>query len=169
VSLLDHGRIAQLSVSLGGVPKQPVPAARVTRLGLEGDAHRWEHHGGPERAVCLFSQEMIDALALEGHAIAPGTIGENVTVEGIDWSLVTPGVRLRLGAEVVLEVTRYTSPCYKIAPVFLGGDHGRVSQKLNPGWSRVYTRVLVEGSLRAGDPVRVLSTRAAAEVGAAAS
>ena len=89
-----RGRIAQLSVSAGGVPKLPVPHARVSALGLAGDAHRWEGHGGPERAVCLFPLELIDALAAEGHAIEPGTIGENVTVEGIDWSLVTPGVRL---------------------------------------------------------------------------
>ena len=164
-----HGRIAQLSVSPSGVPKLPVLEASVTRLGLEGDAHRYEHHGGPERAVCLFSLEMIDALALEGHTIEPGTIGENVTVEGIDWSLVTPGVQFRLGDEVVLEVTRYTSPCYKIAPVFLGGEYSRVSQKRNPGWSRVYTRVLVEGALRTGDPVRLLGERTATEVGAAAS
>jgi MOSC domain-containing protein YiiM len=146
-----------------------VPEARVTHLGLEGDSHDYQHHGGPERAVCLFSLEMIDALAAEGHAIEPGAIGENVTVEGIDWSLMTPGVRLRFGDEVVLEVTRYTSPCYKIASVFLGGEYGRVSQKLNPGWSRVYTRVLVEGALRAGDPIQVLTGRAAAEVDAAAS
>ena len=169
MSSLGHGRIAQLNVSPGGVPKLPVREARVTSLGLESDAHDYEHHGGPERAVCLFSLEMIDALALEGHTIEPGTIGENVTVEGIDWSLVTPGVRLRLGDEVVLEVTRYTSPCYKIAPVFLGREYSRVSQKRNPGWSRVYTRVLVEGVVRAGDLIQVLTERAAAEVGAATS
>ena len=166
---MSDGRIVQLSVSAGGVPKLAVPAARVTGLGLQGDAHRYEHHGGPERAVCLFSLEAIDALVAEGHAIEPGAIGENVTVEGIDWNLVTPGVRLRLGERVVLEVTRYTSPCYKIAPVFVGGEYSRVSQKQNPGWSRVYTRVVVEGSLRVGDPIRVLGEREAAEVGAAQS
>jgi MOSC domain-containing protein YiiM len=169
VSQSGEGRIVQLSVSAGGVPKLAIPATRVSSLGLQGDAHRYEHHGGLERAVCLFSLEAIDALAAEGHTIGPGTIGENVTVEGIDWNRVTPGVRLRLGERVVLEVTRYTSPCYKIAPVFLGGEYSRVSQKRNPGWSRVYTRVLVEGSLRAGDPIRVLAERAAAEVGAAQS
>jgi MOSC domain-containing protein YiiM len=166
---VSDGRIVQLSVSAGGVPKLAVPAARVTALGLQGDSHRYEHHGGQERAVCLFSLEAIDALAVEGHAIEPGAIGENVTVEGIDWNLVTPGGRLRLGERVVLEVTRYTSPCYKIAPVFVGGEYSRVSQKRNPGWSRVYTRVLVEGSLRVGDPIRVLSEREAAEAGAAQS
>ena len=35
-----QGRVVQLSVSGGGVPKLPVPAARITEEGLEGDAHR---------------------------------------------------------------------------------------------------------------------------------
>jgi MOSC domain-containing protein YiiM len=159
----DHGRIVQLSVSPGGVPKRAVPAARVTRLGLEGDGHHdTEHHGGPERAVCLFPHEAIQALAAEGHAIAPGAIGENVTTEGLDWGLVVPGVHLRLGEEVVVQVTRYTSPCATIASAFLARDYSRVSQKRHPGWSRVYARVVVEGRLRAGDTVRLMGEREAA-------
>ena len=48
------GRIAQPSVSPGGVPKRPVETARITALGVDGDAHRdTEHRGGPERALCL--------------------------------------------------------------------------------------------------------------------
>ena len=62
-----RGRVVQLSVSNGGVPKLPVPAARITENGLEGDAQRnLEVHGGPERAVCLFSMERIRAL--QSHA-----------------------------------------------------------------------------------------------------
>ena len=167
--MAGRGRIVQLSVSPGGVPKRAVPQARVTRLGLEGDAHRdHEHHGGPERALCLFPLEAITALAAEGHTIVPGALGENVTTEGLDWSLIVPGAHLLLGDGVLVQVTRYTSPCHNIAPVFVGRDFSRVSQKRHPGWSRVYTRVLAEGALRAGDPVRLLSEREAAEVGAAA-
>ena len=151
------GRIVQISVSPGGVPKLPVEAARVTALGLAGDGHRnLEFHGGPERAVCVFALERIRALQAEGHPIAPGTIGENVTVEGVEWDAVRPGTRLGLGEEVVLEVTRYTSPCRNIAPSFQHGDYARVSQKQHPGDSRVYARVIAEGLIRRGDPVRVL-------------
>ena len=160
---IDSGRIAQLSVSPGGVPKRPVPEARVTALGLEGDAHRdMEHHGGPERAVCLFSLQRIEALRAEGHPIAPGAIGENVTVEGLDWSRVGPGSRLHLGAEVVVEVTRFTTPCMNIARAFQGGNIGRVSEKRHPGDSRVYARVLQTGTIRAGDAVRLVPSPAAA-------
>jgi MOSC domain-containing protein YiiM len=151
------GRIVQISISPGGVPKLPVAAARVTTEGVEGDAHRnRQHHGGPDRAVCLYSMEAIRALVAEGHVLAPGALGENVTVEGIDWSTVEPGTRLLLGSGVLLEVTRYTTPCFNIKAAFVGGEFGRVSQKRHPGWSRVYTRVLREGAIRTGDPATVV-------------
>ena len=154
----DSGaRIAQLSVSNGGVPKKAVESVRVTALGLEGDAHRdQEHHGGPERAVCLFAMEAIRALQAEGHPVAPGALGENVTLEGLDWSAIQPGARLRLGAEVVLEITHYTTPCFKIRPAFRDGDYSLVSQKRHPGRSRVYARVLETGTVRRGDPAQLL-------------
>jgi MOSC domain-containing protein YiiM len=151
-------RIVQISLSRGGVPKRPVPSARVTALGLEGDAQRdLEHHGGPERALCLFSQERIQVLQAEGHPITPGSIGENLTIEGIDWNAVTPGTYLRLGADVVAQVTRYTAPCFNITASFRDGEYSRVSQKRHPGDSRVYARVLREGFLTSGDPVLLLT------------
>jgi MOSC domain-containing protein YiiM len=67
-----------------------------------------------------------------------------------------PGTILGVGEQVLLQVTRYTSPCVNIRPAFLDGDYSRVSQKRNPGWSRVYARVLSEGTVRPGDAVRVL-------------
>lgn len=153
----DAGRIVQLSVSNGGVPKHAVETARVTPLGLEGDAHRnHEHHGGPERAVCLFAMEAILELQAEGHPLVPGALGENVTIEGLDWSAVQPGTRLRLGDEVLLEITRYTTPCLNIRPAFRDGDYSRVSQKRHPGRSRVYARVVATGTVRRGDPARLV-------------
>jgi MOSC domain-containing protein YiiM len=151
------GRIVQLSVSNGGVPKTAVPAARISETGVEGDRQgNPEIHGGPERAVCLFSMERIRDLQAEGHAIAPGAVGENVTVEGVDWDAVLPKSRILLGEEVALEVTRYTSPCLNIKAAFKGGEYSRISQKRHAGWSRVYARVLVPGTVRAGDRVRIL-------------
>jgi len=136
-----------------------VPSADVTSAGVEGDAHRdLEHHGGPDRAVCLFSLEQIRALQAEGHPVGPGALGENVTLEGIDWTRIAPGIRLRLGQQLVLEITRYTSPCLNIRPAFSHGDYSRVSEKRHPGWSRVYARVIVAGRIQTGDAV-VLAER----------
>jgi MOSC domain-containing protein YiiM len=160
----DRGSIVQLSVSPGGVPKLPVAEARVTRLGLEGDAHRnLEHHGGPERAVCLFPIEAIRGLAVEGHRLTPGAAGENVTTEGLDWAAVVPEAYLLLGERVLVQVTRYTSPCFNIAPLFADRNYSRISQKRHPGWSRVYARVLLEGHVRTGDQIRILTEPEAGE------
>jgi MOSC domain-containing protein YiiM len=148
-----EGRVVGLQRSNGGVPKRAVERAAVGPTGLEGDRQRDRRfHGGPERALCLYSQECLDGLLAEGHRVEPGALGENVTIAGLPWREVQPGARLRLGA-VDVEVTSYTSPCSKLADVFLDGVVTRVSQKVNPGWSRVYARVLAEGDIVLGDPV----------------
>jgi len=105
----------------------------------------------------VYSLEKIQALQTEGHPIDVGTAGENVTLEGIDWDLVVPGARLRLGESVILEVASFTSPCKTIGESFIDGRFVRISQKLHPGWSRVYARVLSEGEIRCGDSVEVTS------------
>lgn len=151
------GLIFQINVSQGGVPKKAMPAARVAALGLAGDAHNdAAHHGGPERALCLYSLERIQALQAEGHPIFPGAAGENLTLSGLDWERIQPGAQLRLGNQVKVEVTRFTAPCNTIADAFLERDYGRISQTVHPGWSRVYVRVLEEGEIQAGDPVWVV-------------
>jgi MOSC domain-containing protein YiiM len=106
--------------------------------------------------VCVYSLERIRALQAEGHPIDVGTAGENVTVEGIDWDLVVPGARLRLGQAVIVEVASFTTPCKTIRESFIDEQFVRISHKLHPGWSRVYTRVLSEGEIRSGDPVELI-------------
>jgi MOSC domain-containing protein YiiM len=155
VAPMGQGTIVQVSASKGGVPKLPLPEAKVSELGLEGDGHNDHRHGGRERALCLYSLERIEALAAEGHPIAPGCVGENVTIGGIDWDAVTPGTRLRLGQDLLVEVTRYTTPCATNAGWFIDGAFERILQDRHPGWSRVYARVLQPGVIRPGDPVEL--------------
>jgi MOSC domain-containing protein YiiM len=154
---VTEGRIFQLNVSDGGVPKLAVREAALTPGGLEGDRQRdLRFHGGPERALCLFALERILELQAEGHPIFPGSVGENVTVAGLDWSQLAPGARLALGDEALVEITSYTSPCKHIAASFREGDFQRISQKLRPGHSRLYARVLRPGRVGVGQGVRVL-------------
>ena len=95
--------------------------------------------------MCLFSLEVIQALRMEGHTIVPGSSGENFTLAEVDWGRIQPGIVLQIGDSLRLEVTTYTAPCQFNAQWFTTGDYGRISQKLHPGWSRVYARVLREG------------------------
>jgi MOSC domain-containing protein YiiM len=144
----------------GGVPKHPVAAAELQRDGVVGDLQRdSEYHGGPERAVCLFAQERIDALVAEGHPIAPGTTGENLTLAGLEWSTLAAGDRLAVGDEVVLEISGPAPPCTTIAGSFVDGAFTRISHKLHPGWSRLYARVLAAGRVHVGAAVRRLDPR----------
>jgi MOSC domain-containing protein YiiM len=146
-------RIVSLNRSDGGVPKLPIAEARVTREGMEGDRQRDRvHHGGPDRALSLYSLELIDQLQLEGHPISPGAAGENVTIGGLDWASLRPGTRLRLG-DVEVEVTGFAAPCTTIRDAFFDREFTRISEKVNPGWSRVYARVLREGTLKTDDVV----------------
>ena len=151
------GRIFQLNRSGGGVPKLAVREAFLDASGLEGDRQRdLRYHGGPERALCLFPLELILELQAEGHPVFPGSAGENVTVYGLEWSRLEPGSRLALGEEALIEITSYTKPCKTITASFKGGDFKRISQKLRPGESRLYARVLRAGRLAVGQSVKLL-------------
>ncbi len=138
------------------MPKLPVPEARVTVEGVAGDRQRnLEAHGGVDRAVCLFSLEVIEALQAEGHSIKPGSSGENLTIAGLEWAELKPGDRLRIGDALRLEIVKYTEPCRFNAQWFRDGNFNRINQKKHPGWSRLYARVLAEGMVKPGDPVTV--------------
>lgn len=150
-------RIHQLSRSSGGVPKLPIAEGLLHVGGLADD---WQtdrkHHGGPDRAVCLFPLELIDTLRAEGHPITPGAIGENITTSGLDWAQVVPGARLQLGESALLEIVSYAAPCRTIREAFRDHEFMRVSEKTHPGSARAYARVLREGTVRSGDPITLV-------------
>lgn len=150
------GRIFQINVSQGGVPKKSRQSAEIDHEGIVGDGHNdGKHHGGPDRALVLYSLEHIIALQDEGHPIYPGAIGENLTLSGLDWSSLSPGNRLSLN-EVLIEITDFVTPCYKIKAAFSDKDVLRVYEADNPGWARLCARVLQPGSVSAGNKVLLL-------------
>lgn len=152
-----RGRLVLINVSPGGVPKLPVDSAAVSRAGVAGDRQRdLRHHGGPDRAVCLWSLDVIEELQREGHPVAPGSTGENFTLSGLPWAELVPGARLRIGAQLLLEITSYATPCRTIWTSFRLRRYGRISQKKYPGQSRLYARVIEPGRVTKGDEVFAL-------------
>jgi MOSC domain-containing protein YiiM len=152
-------KIHSLNISNGGVPKLAVSSCEVRARGLAGDRQRdRRYHGGPQRAVSLYSLELLEALRNEGHPVAPGALGENLTLAGVDWARMTPGAIVEAGA-VLLELTSYAAPCSNLRPYFSDGRFARVSEKQHPGWSRVYARVLRAGMVTVGDAVQVQRPR----------
>jgi MOSC domain-containing protein YiiM len=151
------GRVLQVNVSPGGVPKLPVERAWVGELGLDGDRHRHDTvHGGPHRAVALLGIEAIERVQMDGHPIEPGSVGENLTTTGIELAGLSPGTRLAIGDRLVLEISAPANPCDVIAGSFRNGKSGRISILTHPADSRMYARTLIEGEVRPGDSITVL-------------
>jgi MOSC domain-containing protein YiiM len=142
--------IFQLARSGGGVPKLAVREAMAGELGLEGDRQQQAKiHGGPDRALCLFSLELIEMLQAEGHPIYPGSTGENITIAGLAWSSLAAGTRVALGPDVIVELTSEADPCKQIAESFVDRKFTRLG---TPGEMRWYARVVRGGMLRVAQP-----------------
>lgn len=147
--------VVQINTSTGGVPKRPVPTATIGYSGVVGDRQGARtHHGRPWQALCLWSAEVIDALAADGHPIAPGCAGENLTLRGIDWSLIRPGVRLRIGTALA-EASAWAIPCRKNAVWFSDGDYRRLGHEHGPV-SRIYATVIEPGEVATDDEVTLV-------------
>lgn len=146
-----EGTVAQLSLSQGGLPKMAVQRVDVAWRGVVGDRQATRvHHGRPWQALCLWSTDVIDALHAQGHPIAPGLAGENITLSGLAWADVRAGVRLRLG-DVLCEVSAYALPCFQNKPWFVDGEF-EVMHHERGNVSRVYATVLEPGSIAMGQP-----------------
>lgn len=149
------GAVRGLHRSGGGVPKLAVEEVAVDAGGVLGDSQATrQHHGRPWQALCLYSGDVVDALQREGHPIAPGSVGENVLIDGIDWSLVRGGLTITIG-EVVCRTSTPADPCRHIGASFADGGHRRIDHARHPGWSRWYASVLDGGAIRLGDRVTV--------------
>ena len=146
------GILTQLNVSDGGMPKLPVMFGRVTRDGVAGDWQKnRKYHGGPDRAVCLFSEELYEWLRKQGvEGLFNGAVGENFTTRGIDLMDLAPGQRLRVGETCVIELTDVREPCRQLKKW-----DGRFP-KLILGRSGWLARVVVEGEVKSGDAIEVL-------------
>ena len=149
------GMVHQINVSGGGVPKLPVAGrVYVSSDGMDGDDQDDKrHHGGPLQTLCLYSLEVIEALQREGHPISPGSAGENVTIAGLDWASLAPGQRLRIGKDLVPEITVPAAPCAKNARWFIDRYYDRMDHELHPGWNRWYARVVAPGHIEVGDQI----------------
>lgn len=147
-----EGAVAGLFLGDGGVPKRFAEQVEVSWSGVRGDRQEdRRNHGRPWQALCLWSGEVVDELAADGHTVEPGAAGENVSIRGLPWERVVPGAQLLLG-EVRVEVSSYAVPCKKNAGWFSDGSFDRIHHRHGPV-SRVYATVLEPGTVTVGDVV----------------
>ena len=152
------GHIYQINSSKGGVPKTPIFEAEVKFDGIAGDKQKNKrYHGGPERAICLFSIDVINELRENGHPIYAGSTGENFTIVLENYHLLVPETKIKIGTEVVIQITSYAAPCKTIRASFKDELFTCISQKLFPGQSRLYARVIKEGIVKVEDSIEIIS------------
>ena len=152
-------------VGVTGIDKRPVahpvelraPGDKRTGLGsgLVGDRIcDQRHHGGDDQAAYAYAREDLDGWQAElGRDLPGGSFGENLTTAGLDVTGALIGERWRVGDQVVLEVSVPRIPCNTFARwIAENGWVRRFTQRAAPG---AYLRIVVPGTIRAGDPVEV--------------
>ena len=126
--------------------KLPRPEGRlVADFGLEGDRHA----GRPERQVSILNVETVRELAQAGMPVAPGVLGENITVEGVPVMQLRDGTRMRVG-EAELEITGDRPACRELLAIHAGALKALV------GRTGKMARVVRGGIVRPGDPIEVV-------------
>lgn len=150
--------------------KRIVPEIKIVAgLGVNGDAHKGvkvKHRSRVSadptqpnlRQVHLIHSELFDEVAKQGFHVNPADLGENITTEGIDLLGLPRGAHLKIGDDVVLEVTGLRNPCAQIDNF----QKGLLSAMLDRGpndelirRSGIMTVALRSGWIRPGDSIIV--------------
>jgi MOSC domain-containing protein YiiM len=128
-----------------------VPIQRASLIvghGIEGDQKAGHQ---PDRQLNLLSQEWLMALQPKGYKIGPGQFGEQIIISGIAVESLEPGVRLQLGQEAWIEVTKSRTGCDRLELA-----QGQTIKGLGP--MGVMAKVIIGGAIAVGDPVTILET-----------
>ena len=126
----------------------------ITSLGLPGDAIcDVENHGGVDQAIYVYGAPDYAWWSAElGSEVEPGTFGENLTIGGLESARLNLGDYLHVGT-ATLQVTAPRIPCGTLAARM--GDPAFVKRFRAAERPGLYCRVLQEGIVQVGDPVRL--------------
>ena len=134
-------------------PMEVIDDVEITiEAGLHGDFRGRVKPGGKgRRQVTLLERLDWDAAMAEvGRNLPWYERRANLLVEGLDLPQV-PGARLRIGHDVLLEITRHTDPCERMEALAPG-----LFAALTPDWrGGACSRVLAGGRIAIGDAIRI--------------
>lgn len=129
-----------------GTQKHPVQAAEfIEDWGIKDDAHAGKWH----RQVSLLSYDKIEAFRARGAEVEDGAFGENLVVQGFDFSALPVGTRFRCN-DVVLEMTQIGKECHSHCQIFQ-----KMGDCIMPR-EGVFAQVIHGGHIKVGDEIRLL-------------
>ena len=131
----------------GTVKKEITEGLLIEDFGLEKDAHSGKWH----RQISLLGMESINKMKGKGFKIKHGDFAENLTVEGIVLYQLPLGTKLKVGENVLLEVTQIGKECHQGCEI-----RKKIGDCVMPR-EGIFTRVLESGKVKTGDEIEVLS------------
>ena len=135
-----------------GMQKQNINSAQLqVGWGIKGDAHGGDWH----RQVSLLSYDKVlefNKLDKTGAGVSHGDFGENLVVEGIDFSALSPGVRLKCG-ECILEIKQIGKECHNHCQIYHSMGDCIMPRE------GVFASVVHDGIISAGDKMEILEGR----------
>ena len=144
-----QGKVVAVSRSeKTGTKKEPCgEGVFIEDYGLERDAHASR---GIARQVSLLAEGSIDKMRGLGLELNPGDFAENLTVGGMELFTLPVGTRLKIGEEVVLEISQIGKACHKGCAIFQA-----VGACVMPK-EGVFARVIRNGKIRTGDDIEII-------------
>lgn len=128
-----------------GTAKHPVEHVELRmKHGIVGDAHAGDWH----RQVSLLATESVDKMRRIFPDIPVGAFAENILTERLQLSTLPVGTKLAVG-ECLLEITQIGKECHKDCAI-----RRQVGDCVMPR-EGVFAIVLKEGTIRAGDVIRI--------------
>ncbi len=116
-------------------------------LGLENDAHA---QAGIIRQVSLLAKESIDKIRAKGLDVNYGDFAENLTIKGIDLPALPIGTRLKVGSEVLLEISQIGKVCHNRCNIFY-----TVGDCVMPR-EGIFAKVIAGGEIKADDLIEII-------------
>jgi MOSC domain-containing protein YiiM len=167
VASVNVGKAVKVSIAgrstLTAIGKRAVTGAVAVRaLGLDGDEQAdLSVHGGLSKAVYAYPSEHYAfwrtvraqaGVALWDEALPPGSLGENLTLEGLIESQVWVGDRLRF-PNCTLAASEPRQPCFKFNAA-MGFAHA-AKMMTQSGWCGFYLAVIEPGTIEADQPFEI--------------
>jgi len=118
--------------------------------GIVGDAHAADWH----RQVSLLAMESIGKMRAKGLNVGPGSFAENLTTQDIALLSLPVGSRVRIGSDVVLEITQHGKVCHDRCAIYeIAGDCIMPREG-------IFAKVIRGGQVKVGDAIEVLEESA---------
>jgi len=140
--------VVEVSISKEkGTRKENIPEGLlIENHGFRDDAHAGDWH----RQVSLLAIESIEKIRAKGLDVGPGDFAENITTRGIDLVNLPIGTRLKVGEEVLMEVTQIGKECHtRCAIYYQAGDCVMPREG-------IFTKVLKGGRVKKSDQIVVI-------------